>query len=476
MAIQDILLRILINSPLSTKGSKLTSSEVDQNFIEVYNELFLISNPINVTAYDNGATYVGGESTLVSFASQLWIFISATDKSGVSPGSDATVWTRQATNRLAHEDVNLVSLTRAELLALQVAGTVHPSRLYFISDRNVYVFGITTTQVSLEGVLLATNPDYQNVGGNVLGVWTAAIDDGSPGLQTNDIAIYNGLHFKSLTGNTSAILSPPNDALNWVLLATTDSSYINEIDPIHYDLSNDVIVRRTDKRGNKIETENSFIDSVSPALNPIDVFQWGNDNVVGNTIGNNGILSCLNNLQSIKYNDIRNADITADMATNDLLRNEINSGVIDISAVANNFTDEGKVFDVSLTIESVDVLDLNSTLQQAVPTPGVGKYIRAVDFDVSATIGGPDVPYVTNTVIILITDTADTPHGVQSDILKSTATRTLAGLMDTIGSIAASDLQFIENKALMVSVNGGNPGTGTFSIKLRIAYKIINIT
>ena len=345
MAIEDILLREKLNDPLVTKGEKLNNNEIDVNFIEIFTEFRRISDPINTTSYDNATTYVGGESTLVSFASQLWIFISPTDKTGVSPGSDPLVWNREAVNRIAHEDVNLVSLTRAELLALQIAKTVHPSRLYFITDRDVFVSGVTKTQVSLKGALLARNPDYQNVGGNVLGVWTDAIDDGSPGLQVNDIAIYNGLQWESRTGDTTGVI-PPDDPLNWELLPTTDSSYINEIDPIHYDLLNDVIIKRSDKRGNVVETENSFIDAVSPALNPIDVFQWGNDSVKGNKVKQNSILTSLNNLKSIEYVELKDSDITANMQTNSVKTTIYIGQILDISASPVDIVGEFNVSDM----------------------------------------------------------------------------------------------------------------------------------
>ena len=470
MSIQAILLRILNNAPLVTKGDKLTSSEIDTNFIEIFNELILISNPINVTAYDNGVTYVGGSETLAAFSSELWRFISATDRTGISPGSDPEVWNRESTNRLAHEDVNLVTLTRTELLALQVAGTIHPSRLYKISDRDIYLFGITTSLVSSEGVLLARNADYQNVGGNNLGVWTAQVDDGSPGLQQNDIVIYNGLQFKSLTGNTSPVLSPPNDPANWVLVATTDSSYITEIDSIHYDLANDVIIRRIDKRGNKVQTENSFIDSSSPPLNPIDVFQWGNDNVIGNSIGDNSILSCLNNLQSIKYNKLQNADVTADMVTKNLERSSFVDGVEDVSASLSDVTDKNQILPFKKTILSADVLQLNSIRQLLIPAPGVGRAILL--YHPSSRLVGVVTPYDTNTIMLLISDTADLEQAQDNSLLASNVNT--HGRFQNAGS-PANETQITENEAVFLTVKNGDPDNGDGDLTIYGSYEIINL-
>ena len=330
--IEDILLRILLHSPLATKGSKLTSEEIDTNMIEIFEELRLISNPINVELYDNGTKYIGESEKLVRFDSQLWRFISLTDRTGISPGSDPEVWNREAVNRLAHEDNNIAEVTRDELITLRDNGDVKPGRIYHITDRNIYIFGIEADLVNLEGVLVAKNPDYQNLGGNVLGVWTPDIDSGSPGVQVNDIAIYNGVQWKSLTGVAGT--APDGDPANWELLPTTDSSYISEIDQIQYDLANDVIIDREDKRGNKVSTDNSHINSVSPPLNPIDVFQWGNDDVVGNKVKTNSTLTNVNNLQLVQYNELTDSDIIADMQTNDYKRNIEFGFVRDVSASA----------------------------------------------------------------------------------------------------------------------------------------------
>ena len=69
MSKEDILLRETVNPPLATKGSPLDFTELDANFITIYNQFVLLSQSSQVPAYDNAFTYIQGK--YVSFNSQL---------------------------------------------------------------------------------------------------------------------------------------------------------------------------------------------------------------------------------------------------------------------------------------------------------------------------------------------------------------------------------------------------------------------
>ena len=89
MAKEDILLRSVSNPPLTTKGSQLTSVELDGNWIEIYNALKELSQSSWIDAYDNAATYYMDD--YVMYNSQLWKCVTASI-SAVTPGTDATKW------------------------------------------------------------------------------------------------------------------------------------------------------------------------------------------------------------------------------------------------------------------------------------------------------------------------------------------------------------------------------------------------
>jgi hypothetical protein len=76
------------------------------------------------------------------------------------------------------------------------------------------------------------------------------------------------------------------------LQAITDSSFalngyyadsvIWELDAIQFDFTNEHIQQRCDRRGNCVGS--TFAIASAMGANPIDVFVWGNDNVLGNTV------------------------------------------------------------------------------------------------------------------------------------------------------------------------------------------------
>jgi len=145
--------------------------------------------------------------------------------------------------------------------------------------------------VNPNGYLKALNPDYQGIGvysgcegydgyGNPInkGKWYEGIaaDDGY-GVSlvlTDQIVIYNGLHYRKKSDTITA-LDPATDTTNYEVVAKSlTTGYILEIDSIKidWDYSDNTFVWliREDKRGNVVR-------SYQPQL-----FSWGNDNVFKN--------------------------------------------------------------------------------------------------------------------------------------------------------------------------------------------------
>ncbi len=90
MSKEDILLRETINPPLTTKGSEFLYSDLDANWIEIYNQFVLLSQSSQVAAYSNLIEYSIDE--YVSYNSQLWRMINAIPQTNVTPGTDPLTW------------------------------------------------------------------------------------------------------------------------------------------------------------------------------------------------------------------------------------------------------------------------------------------------------------------------------------------------------------------------------------------------
>ena len=123
MAKENLLLRSVSNPPLTTKGSQLTSTEMDMNWVEIYNALKELSQSSYIDAYDNGVTYVLDD--YVMYDSQIWKCAAAT-VSAVTPGTDATKWQEKYASDLVGRSFNgwkalNKTLTKAEVLTLNSA-------------------------------------------------------------------------------------------------------------------------------------------------------------------------------------------------------------------------------------------------------------------------------------------------------------------------------------------------------------------
>jgi hypothetical protein len=137
-----------------------------------------------------------------------------------------------------------------------------------------------------------------------------------------------------------------------------------------------------------------------------------------------------------------------------------------------NSTD-GVIYSASLTIATASVLTLNGTPQTIVAAPGAGKAIELISFYTKLTYN--TTAYATNTTLQLITDTANMAQGADTEILLSTASRTLKGTIATLSGILTTDTQLIANKALKVQVLSGNPTAGDSDIVVNVLYRIISI-
>lgn len=188
-----------------------------------------------------------------------------------------------------------IELTYAQALDAAVKCKLVEGEHYKITDRadlGVILLATTPCSFSLEGQGIFLNPDFQNVLSLNTGVWHS----GLAGLVANvSTTIWNGFHYLNLTGATGT--APNGDAVNWQLIPKSTTDYIEEIDFIQYDFANDWLIRREDKRGNKVR---GYSDEFGDTA--IDYFQWGNDAVTFNRIEGASTYECYNN-RGILFNN-----------------------------------------------------------------------------------------------------------------------------------------------------------------------------
>jgi len=124
----------------------------------------------------------------------------------------------------------------------------------------------------------------------------------------------------------------------------------------------------------------------------------------------------------------------------------------------------------TLSIGTVDVLQLNSTPQEAVPASGASKVLEPIaafyklDFNSAA--------YATNTTIQIKLSGADVAC-LESNTLGATVGRYVK--FDTIPVPTAGQTQLLANAAINVTVKTGDPVTGDSDIEVFILYREVEV-
>ena len=96
--LKDLLLRVATKVGYTTKGSDLSGTEVDDNFL-LHNEfLSEMLASLNVQSYDGAKEYVTG--AIVKYDSDLWKMINVSPQTGVEPGTNALVWSITSVGQL----------------------------------------------------------------------------------------------------------------------------------------------------------------------------------------------------------------------------------------------------------------------------------------------------------------------------------------------------------------------------------------
>jgi hypothetical protein len=213
--------------------------------------------------------------------------------------------------------IGLINITNANLIALVNAGTVSAGQFYFVtnvsnvdsaSGEGVAIQGIKVNGVTtVEGSGTFWNADYQGVGdysgvpsyANNVGIWST---NPPASFVIGSVAIYNNLNYLNITGTWGS--APSGDAVNWQLLGKAKiNGYILEQDNVKYDLLNNIVVYRADKRNNEVDSYTSGGD------NSLLLFQWGRDVVKNNKVKSNSLMKTTNSWCSFNGNILENGTL-----------------------------------------------------------------------------------------------------------------------------------------------------------------------
>lgn len=172
----------------------------------------------------------------------------------------------------------IIQDTYSNVTTLMSADGLQESATYYLTDKFVFLTATSNNSLSTAGIVKAFNPDWQNVTGNFLGVWTLTLG----GVALNKICVWFNLMYVNITGSNGAT-NPIIDTVNWTVIPISSIDYQIEYDPIIYDFPNDIIIQRACKRGNLVSEQNGFA---------VANFQWGRDTTSNNKIFSTNFECC----------------------------------------------------------------------------------------------------------------------------------------------------------------------------------------
>lgn len=123
-----------------------------------------------------------------------------------------------------------------------------------------------------------------------------------------------------------------------------------------------------------------------------------------------------------------------------------------------------------VTLTSAQILALFTTPIQIVASPGIGFALQVIQS--SARLNYNTIPYTGNTQINIINTGAGNSQYVNVGVLSSNISIIGEGY-HTIGTTNVT--QIIENTALNISINIGNPSAGNSTVDVYLIYRIITL-
>ena len=134
-----------------------------------------------------------------------------------------------------------------------------------------------------------------------------------------------------------------------------------------------------------------------------------------------------------------------------------------------NFFGDIKV--VNLTVTTAQILALNSTPIELIAAQGAGKTIEIIS--ASTKLVYVSAAYATNTNLQLLTSGATNAQFDDGKVL--TATVSTHWKFEALQPTSATDTQLIENAAVNVTVETGDPITGDSNIEIFALYRVLDV-
>ena len=287
---------VVLNCDTSTAAVVIELAEIPDDYFSTQYKLYIVD--ISNNASVNNITIVAGAGQTINSAASIQI--STNGGSVVVMISGNTSYTALQSNALIGPS-SFIPVTYVQLSNLISTNTIVPNGDYLLLDAqfgslpviptNVYLKGMTLNKVSLDGQGIFYNADYQSVGvytgitgfAGQLGLWNLSL---TPAI--NNVCIWNNTQYLNITG-ANGLTNPSSDAVNWQPLARqVNYGYIVEIDIVYYNLTNNNITYRLDKRGNEVES------TISLGFNSLNCFKWGDDKVLGNSVVKNSLCNNCN--------------------------------------------------------------------------------------------------------------------------------------------------------------------------------------
>jgi hypothetical protein len=126
---------------------------------------------------------------------------------------------------------------------------------------------------------------------------------------------------------------------------------------------------------------------------------------------------------------------------------------------------------VPVAITTIEMLALNTTRKLAVAAPGVGKAVVVTGVYASITYIAPVYAAFTN--LQVISDTATSPQAESALILVKTTNANI--IIPLTAVVGAGETQIIENAAVYITVEGGDPTLGASNFTFYVEYMIIDL-
>lgn len=235
------------------------------------------------------------------------------------------------------------TITRSEADILIGSASVQPGALYYISDRQIYLEGITSQEFSTQGIRRQLCPSYYGIGmsgsNDWIGVW-----NNTKSVSTNQLTIWGTKVWKNTTGSIGTASNNLNlDSTDWqVILSSSFSNteYIPLLFGCLYDWENDWVAKQWDTKGNVYGIDYISAQLLSyPNLCDYSDWNWGTtgfpyfNNVCfsfSNNSNNGGVFTNTN--KGSIFNNSNNGDISLNLV-------EGYAGKIWLSDISNNSND-----------------------------------------------------------------------------------------------------------------------------------------